>query len=167
MNRSIPFILIFIVSSVFADCQSPVFKPSFSVAFDSVYGPALLGQCSRCVPKGINGFWTTTSTDMQALENYFRNIDSLTTKEQQCGVINASISRLERYAFQYIGVMINGRRFIYINAFPANEVEDLKKNHADPSKYPLIMRDGGDYYWGALFDIETNQFSDLAFNGNA
>jgi hypothetical protein len=75
----------------------------------------------------------------------------------------------ENSGFQYVGVIIKGRKYIYINAFPLAEVDPNKTNRPtfDPSKSALIICDGGSAYWGALFDITTKQFSFLSFNGVA
>jgi hypothetical protein len=62
-------------------------------------------------------------------------------------------------------VIIKNKKYIYINAFPASEIEILKKQGQDPSKAPMIVCDGGEGFWGVLFDIESKTFSNLSFNG--
>jgi hypothetical protein len=135
-----------------ANCQILKFKPSFSVTLDTSFGSTLLNQCSRSVPENISSFWTITQHDVESLEN---NLRSLST----------SIDSIELFGLQYLGVTINEKRFIYINAFPLSDLELYKGNKYDPAKYPIGACDGGDYYWGVLFDLQTKQFSSLAFNG--
>ncbi len=156
---------IFLLCSRKAESQNLIFKPSFGVALDTSYGSTMLDQCSRSIPENINGFWTISLSEIAILEDNFKKIDTITAKE--CCFINAKVDRIERYAFQYIGVIIKGKRFIYINAFPLDEIKSLKERGYDPTKYPLVACDGGDYFWGVLFDIEAKQFSFLAFNGGA
>lgn len=149
----------------FAHCQSLQFKPSFDFTLDTLYGSTLLKQCSRSVPKDINGFWLIHSTEIQTLENNFKSINKLTAKG--CCITNAKIDSLEHFAFQFLGVLIKGKKFIYINAFPLDEIKFLKDRHLDATKTPVVVCDGGNNFWGVLFDIETKQFSFLAFNGAA
>ncbi len=37
----------------------------------------------------------------------------------------------------------------------------------DPAKTALIVCDGGNSFWGVLYDVETKEFSLLSFNGIA
>jgi hypothetical protein len=38
------------------------------------------------------------------------------------------------------------------------------KSNFDPTKNPISVIDGGTDFWGALFEIETKEFSSLSFN---
>jgi hypothetical protein len=62
-------------------------------------------------------------------------------------------------------VTIKRRKYIYINAFPLEEVQQYKDSGHDPSREPMTVCDGGAGFWGALFDIKSKQFSALSFNG--
>lgn len=84
-----------------------------------------------------------------------------------CCVTGFRLGPLKNFGFQYLGVMIKERKYIYINAFPIGEVQEFRKNGHDPSRESVTVCDGGPAFWGALFDIETNQFSELSFNGIA
>jgi hypothetical protein len=85
-----------------------------------------------------------------------------------------------RYFRQYVGVAHGGRRYIYLNAFPADSVRDnvrlfaeLKaKNHPAASAMPsylsdanywrehaIVVCDGGGVYWGVEYDPVTHEFS--------
>ncbi len=59
------------------------------------------------------------------------------------------------YFRQYLGVIVNGKRYIYIDASPSKKDE------------MMIVCDGGKDYWGVLYDPENKTFSELAFNGEA
>lgn len=163
MKPAVLLISTLILFRISSECQSLKFKPSFSVALDTSYGPTLLTQCSRSIPENVNGFWAITSSDIQTIEDKLETVKNLTAKE--CCLINGKVDSLENYAFQYIGVTINGKRFVYVNAFPLAEIEHLNARDYDPAKYPHVVCDGGYYYWGVLFDMETKQFIFLAFNG--
>ena len=99
------------------------------------------------------------------MESNFLKLDSLTTAE--CCIIGGKLKGVNGYGFQYVGVIIKERKYIYINAFPVSDIEMLKKygQSIDLTKTPMGACDGGLDFWGALFDIETKTFSQLSFNG--
>ena len=162
MRQLVILLLTFILSCFSATCQNLKFKPSFGVTLDTSYGSELFKPCSRSVPDSVSGFWNITFKEIESLEESFKTIKTITAKD--CCFTEAKVDSLETFAFQYLGVTINGKRFIYLNAFPMADIKHLRKRDYDPAKYPVVVCDGGDYYWGALFDIETKQFSHLAFN---
>ena len=73
---------------------------------------------------------------------------------------NKTISSLDNFVIQYIGVLRDKKKFIYINAFylvdPITEKWQTR---------PIVICDGGDYFWGVLFNPKTSQFLQLEFNG--
>jgi uncharacterized membrane protein len=148
-----------------AHCQDAKFIPSFSVTMDASKAHKLLDQCSRSTPKNIRAFWTPTQSEIEILESSFTNIKNIVAKE--CCVIGAKIDSLQEFGFQYLGVIIKGEKYIYINAFPFEDITRYKKHNYDPATTPVIVCDGGTYYWGAIFDPQTRKFSSLSFNGYA
>jgi hypothetical protein len=62
---------------------------------------------------------------------------------------------------QYVGILQNGHRYIYINGF---RTDDPPANWRDT---PVVACDGGSYFWGALYDPAAGRFSDFAVNGSA
>jgi hypothetical protein len=76
--------------------------------------------------------------------------------------------RLSEYCRQYVGVISNGRKVIYINALPVSGAED---NAIDPEdrmqwkKEPAIVCDGGPEFWGAEFDLLAKEFLHPEGNG--
>jgi len=163
MKQSLTVGLLVTIFHFFADCQNVNFKPSFSTTIEASKASKLLNQCSRSTPKNIKGFWTPTQNDIEILESNFGNITKITSKE--CCFVNAKVDSLQNFAFQYVGVVVNGKKLIYINAFPLEDIVRFKQVNYDPSKMPVVACDGSSYYWGALFDPQTKQFSSLAFNG--
>ena len=71
---------------------------------------------------------------------------------------------------QYLGVVIGGRRLIYVNVFPRWLVERRELVGIAPQDWRTVfvsVCDGGDGFWGALYDPETLRFSSPRFNGAA
>jgi len=64
------------------------------------------------------------------------------------------------YHRQYTGFVRDGRRLIYGSFYPGNgEVTAGERSQA------AIICDGGSSRWGIVYDIATERFSELAFNG--
>jgi hypothetical protein len=113
-------------------------------------------QCTRCTPQGITGFWDIAGIDQEKLEDNFNKILSL--KSSKCEVPTSLITEISRYSFQYIGVYIGSEKYIYINAFIARDTRDKWKTE------PVDACDGGKGFWGALFNLDSQEFSQLQFN---
>jgi hypothetical protein len=69
-------------------------------------------------------------------------------------------SKLAKYKRQYVGVMRNGRKVIFINFFCDAFNADWKNN-------PVAVDDGGDCFFNLLYDPDSYAFSDLQINGEA
>jgi hypothetical protein len=158
------FCLIYFFTSKYTFAQSFYFKPSFRVIFDSAKGSDLIHQCSRDTPHRIESYWVLSEKDVSILEKNFKKIYKFPSKE--CSNWPGFVNRLENFAFQYLGVIVSGQRFIYINAFPVKDSLLFKKNNLNPATYPRNVCDGGKYFFGALFDIKNKQFNFLAFNAS-
>jgi hypothetical protein len=129
---------------------------------DTSKGIKLLKQCSRSSPDGVIGFWVITQDEIDLLESNFKKI--LVLKASKCCMIGSNIRALNTYCFQYIGVLINNKKYIYINAFYNNE--DALGTYLNKwETEPVIICDGGVGEWGALFDIKEKSFSQLSING--
>lgn len=155
MPKLFIILLFFLLNQQFSMGQDFSFKPQFSTILNADKGKELLNQCTRCIPQNITGFWNLTQSDVNTLENNFKKIKNL--KSSKCG-IEGSISELNIYLFQYIGITIGSKKLLYINAFASRDSKDIWKTE------PVKACDGGIYYWGAIFDIETLEFSNLEFN---
>jgi hypothetical protein len=71
---------------------------------------------------------------------------------------------------QYLGIVIGGRRLIYVNVFPRWLVERPELVRIVPQDWRRVfvsVCDGGDGFSGALYDPETSRFSSPHFNGAA
>jgi hypothetical protein len=156
----ISFAIAFFV--IHAQCQDMQFKPAFSVVMHGKEAQILLNQWSRSTPEEVKSYWNPADSDIASLESNFKKLYNLTWH-----IAVQKIDSLDKFGFQYAGIIINGEKFIYINAFPLNSVKELKQLKLNPAKTPVMVCDGGPSFWGAVFNIKTKEFSMLAFNGYA
>lgn len=74
-----------------------------------------------------------------------------------------SIDRpLSDWRGQYVGIIRDGRRYIYGNFLPVGSGDGPN----DWTTKALIVCDGGPRFWGAEFDIAANRIIHLAYNGS-
>ena len=156
------FIVLFLSGTIFSKAQDYSYKPEYSTVLDSTFGKVLLHQCSRATPKSVKKNWNPTKDDIEKLEKNFKKV--LELRATVCCIIGLPVPSLDGYAFQYLGVTINKRKYIYINAF-ANGSEEPNKSFKNWEFEPVVVCDGGEHYWGVLFDLEKLEFSQLSFNG--
>lgn len=111
-----------------------------------------LDQCSRPSPTGISGGWTVTAELAQQLEADLPKLSPLLEGR------DPSI-----FFRQYVGIVQNGKRVVYINAADPDVLE------SDDSSWvssPLYVCDGGEQFWGAVYNPESRAFSQLEFNNS-
>ena len=109
--------------------------------------PEVLKQCSRPTPQAT-GFWTP---DEQVVAQAESHLDQITR-------LPGNINEPRRYLRQYVGVVVEEKRVLYINA-------GADRRHLKDATDPLVMCDGGRGYWGAVFDPDLGEFQDLKING--
>jgi hypothetical protein len=118
-------------------------------------GPDLLHQCSRLVPPQITGYWIPTEAQIDEFEKQLHKKLSGTTATK------APPANLA-YHRQYIGVVSFGKRLIYGNFYPGRG--DATRSEATT---PSVVCDGGEAFWGAVFDAEKKNIISIDFNGHA
>ena len=101
--------------------QDNSYCPKYSTILDQSKGELLLKQCSRRTPKNVSDFWTPTNNDIQIIERNFKKVTRLKTANGQ------TIKILDKFAFQYIGVIIKKKKLIYINAFHLDNDNEFTK----------------------------------------
>jgi hypothetical protein len=143
--------------------QKDKFVPVYSTIISSNKGPEMLRQCSRSVPDKVGSYFDLTLNDIQVLENNFKNV--LKIKASDCCLLGGMIKNIRNYCFQYVGIAINSKKYIYINAFQIESEQDLKIFFKDWKTNPVVVCDGGESFWGVLYDIESGQFIQLSING--
>src|SRR4051812_6741875 len=110
-------------------------------------GRAVLAQCSRDTPEPVTGFWTPSVAQIDAIEQRLPKLLRSSGHKIKLGDSHR----------QYIGFIFRGKRLIYLNAFPADDIASWH-SRADWKKTAWIVCDGGDVYWGVEFDPATQTF---------
>lgn len=113
--------------------------------------------CSRPGPPNFNATWMPSDSDIQAMESRLSRISRLRSKS---GILNEQIKHPDHYYRQYLGLVVNKRRIIYINAL----CEDSPPENWQQTVYDVC--DGG-CTWGVVYDVASGDFSDLEMNGVA
>jgi len=161
MIRVIFTLIVLLVANV-ACCQDYYFKPDSSAVFDKSLGKEFFKQCSRYVPENITGFYNIDSLEIKILERNFLKIFLLPPRALRN---NKNVFFLQKYGCQYIGVIINHEKYIYINTFAVYEKSEWEHRFGGWRSGPIKICDGGDDYFGVLFSIKDKTFSQLEFNG--
>lgn len=156
-------ILLFFLSQQVILAQDYSYKPEYSTTLDSSKGSAIINQCSRAVPQKISAFWNPMQSDIEKIEKNFKKLLSL--KALACCLIGYKLDSLNGYIIQYVGVIINKKKYIYVNAFNAGSNDYLTRFFKNWKTEPIIACDGGRGFWGVLYDIDNSTFEQLAFNG--
>lgn len=117
-------------------------------------GPKLLAQCSRPTPQSVSSFWSPTLQDVAELETLLAPFMRSTPS-------GAAALPLERFHRQYVGFIRDGKRYIYGNFYAGGF------GLQDEQRQPMVICDGGNYFWGIVFTVESKSFEDLHFNGFA
>ncbi|MEM1178259.1 MAG: hypothetical protein AAGM22_07950 [Acidobacteriota bacterium] len=93
---------------------------------------------------------------MAALEANLGKLRRL--RADQCCFLGVKVEDPNSYGRQYLGLVIDGRRMVYIiGIFGSSKPFNALRDYCD----------GGDGLFGVLYDPKTERFSDLAFNGFA
>lgn len=112
--------------------------------------------CSRVGPK-VEGTWNLSKADVAKLETHLSRISELTVEH---GLRGLRIAHPEACHRQYLGVIVGGRRLIYVNAFCGIDVSGWRSNF-------VVICDGGVSVWGVLYDPASGAFFELSTNGIA
>ncbi|HEV2482278.1 MAG TPA: hypothetical protein VGS79_21585 [Puia sp.] len=155
-------IAIFVIVGLGARSQDSSLLFRHHVALKLSEGPAVLQQCSRSSPQHVTGLWEVSPDTVALVERNFWRLRGPFAGSTR----NKPASHADSMAYvhhfdgnQYIGVVIGGQRYVYIN----HVGEDL----ADCRTRACIICDGGFGFWGALFNVATLEFSEESFNGPA
>ena len=111
-------------------------------------------QCSRGAPK-VEGGWLPAAADVAALEQHLPQIAAL---EGGIEGVSLHIAYPENFYRQYVGIVVGGRRLIYVNAGPYLLTGPNREHVA-------VACDGGSRFWGALYDPRAGRFFNLQING--
>jgi hypothetical protein len=117
-------------------------------------GQSLLRQCSRETPANVSQFWNPSPEQIRKLESLLPQYVRHGTDR------NPNIPDNVEYHRQYVGIVVNGKRLIYGNFYPAS-VSDL----FDEKSMPVVVCDGSSSFWGIVFEPDSSAFLDLQVNG--
>ena len=72
------------------------------------------------------------------------------------------------YYRQYAGLIVNGRRVVYVNGFHRKYLEISARSGHTPAwrTTPVNVCDGAELFFGAEFDAAAEQIQHVYFNGN-
>ena len=115
-------------------------------------GKRLLHPCSRAVPKHVSAFWEPTEKNIDALD--MRILPYLGSIAQA----GTALPPAESYDRQYVGIVVRGKKLIYVNFFPRAFRE------SDPTHHVIDICDGGPRHWALIFDPSDGTFSGLSFS---
>lgn len=111
----------------------------------------VLDTCSRPSPSQtpgrVTGYWAPSRQQIEQLESRLPTLE-------------AQVPNVTDFDRQYVGIEVEGRKLIYLNAFHLPDHGDM-----DPAREAIRVCDGGNQFWGALFDPTSGEFSELQFNG--
>jgi len=134
----------------------------------------ILGKEGVIVPKvflresglSAEGFWTPKTSQLRKVE---RSLPRFLRKEMQSrplGELSEVIALAPKYRRQYLGMILNGRKVIWINCIPQKS-----DNGVDPfanwKREIIDVSDGGSAFWGVVYDVEKHSFDKLILNGSA
>jgi hypothetical protein len=122
---------------------------TYGVILRGAEAKGLLRQCSRASPEKVSAQWTPSKTQIAQLE------EKLPAFQKTLKPLNGLRSSFYR---QYAGFIAGGRKLIYVNLFPSN-VDPKWRSRA------VIVCDGGEQFWGVEFEVDTENFVNVAFNG--
>jgi len=150
-------IWLFALVTMLAGCKNAQLQPvqisRWSVVLPTSEIGNMLHQCSRDTPQKGEGGWQPNANNIAELEA--RLPDVLREQKENYDLDWSRVLSLEKR--QYVGVVRNGKRYVYGNFFPEDESSDWL-DHA------ISVCDGGGAYFGALYDLQSGKF-ELSFNG--
>src|SRR5438093_5016534 len=179
--------ILFVAATVLAYLsQAPTTREPLNSHWGAVFPPAsagqLLRQCSR-TPTPIQGTWNPSPDQVRLLEGplavlLYRQLSALRLPD-------SLRPHAGDYYREYAGVIVGGRRIIYVNGFHKTQVAEtrtLLTEHRNDSAalrnfrsafrdsdywrgVATVVCDGGEYYFGVEYDPETARFRNFSVNG--
>jgi len=146
------FVLVTLSWVWLASCSHSSAVSERSTILESSQLSRTLKQCSRNTPKGVEG-------PAEISIEVARRIDSDLESKEPPSVIAAVIPSPGRYYRQYIGVRMQGRDYVYINAFASTVPPSLRWR-----TLASVACDGGRDYWGVRYDPSTGIYDQMAVN---
>ncbi len=106
----------------------------------------------------IGGSWQPSKADLEGIEASLSQIPNMKIFGWDSKI---HIDHPDQYYRQYIAVLVDGKRMIFVNAF--RHAQEFPNWH----DRLVIVTDGDINFWQALYDPSTMQFSNLRINFRA
>jgi hypothetical protein len=112
------------------------------------------------------GFWEPSVKDVSSAERCIKQyLESMRDDPELDARPEAHaafiLENLGRYRRQYVGIVVNGERRIWINAFFAED------SYPEWQRRPVYVLDGGNYYWDIAYVLPTDACIDFHVHGEA
>jgi hypothetical protein len=107
----------------------------------------------------INGVWIPSVEDIEGLESKLVKLN-----EEEFDSLNGISSLalpVNQYYRQYMGIILNGEKVIYINAVSNNKWLKLGFKSLEQQKNPLGRAHCENYCWGGIYDPFRKSFREL------
>ena len=114
-------------------------------------------------PNRISGAWELTKADIDSLEVDLSQISGLPKKNKAPWM---QIDHPENYFRQYVGVLQAGQKRVYVSAF-CQFMDGDSPTSPEWKNHVLLVSDGGNCFWQALYDPSSRRFLELWVNGRA
>lgn len=105
-----------------------------------------LSEGRHLYDSGASTFWTPSTADLKKLE------------------ANLPLSIADYYR-QYIGIVRDGKRLIFVNGFSTNVAHGFVGGKSDWHHHAVYVLDGGNAFFHATYDPKTRKFTAPVFNG--
>jgi hypothetical protein len=141
-------------------------------------------SCADIVIPSITGAWTPSTEQISGLEGVLARVltDSLVPWRQPLPKgtpepENRFLPVVSDYYRQYVGIIANGHRLIFINGFHRSHFQLMQRidsidhargrsaHHFDWRTTPVLVCDGGAGYFSAIYDPNTRAILQFSFNG--
>lgn len=103
------------------------------------------------------GSWQPDQANLGALKAALPQISGMKAQPHD----PRHIADPDRYFLQYLPIVHQGKKQIFVNAFCDTPTGDEWRHHLH------VVIDGGECYWQAYYDPVTGKFSNLIINGRA
>jgi hypothetical protein len=143
-------------------------NPEWGVVFPSDDGQTILRQCSRIMPDAVEGAWVPAPAVILDVEVALAPALQAAL-DKAAGVPPRASASASDYYRQYVGIVVKGKRVVYINGFH-QMLLTLGAKTRPPRPGPdwrnqaVNICDGFTLAFGAEFDTGTRTIQNFHFN---
>lgn len=138
---------------------NPQPKPSESVTFTAAQTAILFSQLSQCDTSYIynpEGTWSPTFHDVIEVDHAIR-----------AALAQAQLDRAgvfaQNYRFQYFGIIVHGRRKIFVNGFHEALLRAASAGSVEWRSTPIVVCDAGIGEFQTEYDVSSHVLAPLQF----